>query len=137
MLATAQRCTTDERVILLLVSSKVVGLRYVSLASCIRYFFFCQQALALEGSYASGSSRGDSLLVPLILDVSSCEDTLDGGHRGARLSDNVAVVVALDLIADKASRWLVADCVKETVHLQIPLLASLGVLDGEVRKQIL
>ena len=56
-----------------------------------------QQPLRLQRSHASGSSTGDSLLVPLVLHVSSGKHSDDAGLGGSGDGKDVAVGIDGDL----------------------------------------
>lgn len=107
------------------------------LACRVWYLLFCQQALALQRSDASRSGGCNSLFVALVLYVSGSKDAFHRSHRCSWLGDHVAIVVASDLVANETRRRLVSNSVKETVYLQVSLLAGLGVFDGDMCEQVL
>lgn len=89
------------------------------------------KSLGLKGSNTTGTGRGDSLPVLLVLDVTSGEDTVDRSLGGAGNSLDVSIFVKLELRLDESSGGLMADSVEETVDREVSDLTSLGVLDGK------
>lgn len=94
------------------------------------------ESLGLKGSNTTGTGRGDSLPVLLVLDVTSGEDTVDRSLGGTGNSLDVSIFVKLELRLDESSGGLVADSVEETVDREVSDLTSLGVLDGKRRKDL-
>lgn len=78
---------------------------------------------------------GNGLSVSLILDISSSKDTLNTGVASSGLSENVAVLIKLDLALDQGSGGVVTDGVEQTVGLNDLLLAGSDILDLQVGHQ--
>lgn len=88
--------------------------------------------LRLQSSHAASTSAGNSLAVPLVLDITSGEDAGDARLGGAGLGNDVALGVGVDLTLDEGSGGVVADGVEEAVCLDRLLLAGDDVLDDQV-----
>ena len=99
-------------------------------------FLLCNQAFSLERSHAATARRGNSLTIPLILDITSSKYTFYARLSRSGDSDDVAIRVGLELTTDEGGRRLVSDGVEETVDGEVLLLTSEDVLDAEVVEQI-
>lgn len=96
---------------------------------------------ALPTSFTGGNGlrtgTGDSLSVPLILNITSSKDTLNAGKGSARLGDNIAIGVSLKLALDEGGSRIVTDGIEKTVGLKSLLLASGNILDDQVAHETL
>lgn len=86
-----------------------------------------------EGGKRTGTS--DGLAITLILHITSGKHTLEAGHAGTGLGDDVALVVEVDLALEQSSGRVVTDGVEEAVGVDGLLLAGDGVLDAQVGHQ--
>lgn len=101
-----------------------------------RLLLLGNKPLHLESSHTPTPCTGDSLPIPLILDITRRKDTLHTGLGGTGDSDDIAIGIGLELRAHEGSRGLVADSVEQPIDGEIALLAGLHVLDTEVVEEV-
>lgn len=90
------------------------------------------ELFGVQGGHASSTSTGNSLSIPLVLNITSSKDALNAGVCGARDGLDVAILVHLDLTLDEGGGRVVTDGVEEAVGLDSLLLAGDVVLDNKV-----
>ena len=113
-----------------------LGLLGVVQADVVVSLLLSEQPLGLEGGHASGSSRGDGLLVPLVLHVSGREHTHHARLRRSGDGEDVAVRVGLDLLHEEGRGRDVTDGVEESVDGEGRLLLRLVVEDGKTVEEV-
>lgn len=80
---------------------------------------------------------GNSLSVPLILHVTRGVNTRNVGQGRARLCDDVAIGISVDLALDQSRGRVVTNGIEQATGLQGLLLAGLDVLDNQVAHEAL
>src|SRR5829696_9557211 len=74
-----------------------------------------EEALGVECTHATGPGRGDRLAVRVVLNVTHCEHAGDVGLGRARLRDQIARRVVLELVEEELRVRVVADRDEEPV----------------------
>ena len=98
--------------------------------------FLGDQPFRLQRSHTATTSRSNGLTVALVLDVASCEHTLDTCLGSTRDSDNVTIRICLELATDKGGGGFVTDSIEETIDGEVLLLTSDDVLYAEVVEEV-
>lgn len=96
---------------------------------------FSNEFLSIQSGYTASASTGDGLAVTLILDVTASEDTLNGSVASTGLSDDVTILIELNLVLDKAVGRVVANSIEQTVSLDNLFLVVDSALDAKVGHQ--
>src|SRR3954451_6001063 len=92
-----------------------------------RRLFVAQVALGVEGAHAAGAGGGDRLAVGVVDDVADGEDAAQVGAGRAKLGEDVAALVGLDLALHDLRLGEVADRDEGAVGDDLLALARLGV----------
>ena len=100
-----------------------------------------QVALGVEGAHTARAGGGDGLPVDVILHVADREHAGDVRLGRARLRDQVAVLVVVELVDEELRVRLVADRDEEALRLDLARLAGLDVAqphagDGRVAEHL-
>lgn len=95
-----------------------------------------QPSLRVEGSHASSSGRGDSLAVPLVLDITGSKDTGDVGLGRAGDGLDVTILIQVQLTLEQRCGGDVANGIEETVDIHGAGILGDGVLDDEGAEQL-
>src|SRR3954453_5307637 len=83
-----------------------------------------QEALRVEGGHAARPGRRDRLAVGAVLHVSRGEHTWDVGLGRARLRDQVAARVMIELLEEELGVGVVADRDEQAIGIDLPGVAG-------------
>lgn len=78
---------------------------------------------------------GNSLPIPLVLNITGSKDTLDARKGSAGLGDHIALGIRLQLTLDEVGGWVVADSIEQAIGWQCLLLARHHVLNDNMAHQ--
>ena len=90
-----------------------------------------QHTITPRGGIRTTASTGDCLPVPLILNITSGEYTLDIRECRTGDRDDITIRVRVDLTADQACCGFMSNSIEESVDGEVGNLTSLGVLGSK------